>query len=152
MIETKVKAVAKLEKDKTGFPPFSTERLWVLTSENDSGILDSIPFYAKGISLGDRVRLQQVNEEWFLDGLIEASTNSTFRIFLSDVKHFDSICILLNSLDVIFEVSNVRRYIAINCSENQYGNLRRALDIEEERGHLDFEISANRGHKRQNIA
>lgn len=74
-----------LEQDEDGWPPSTRENLWAVDLGEGRYRIDNIPFYVLGISDGDLV--SAVTEE---DGrlvfseLVEASSNSTFRLIVSN--------------------------------------------------------------------
>lgn len=54
-----IKVLFHLEQDEDGYPPFSIEGLWCKKASNDTYIVDNVPFYTYGISLGMRYVLQK---------------------------------------------------------------------------------------------
>lgn len=87
-----VKVLFRLEKDEDGYPPEDVESLWgVLRSEGVE--LDNIPFFAKGVALGDMLKVQEAPDGALeFDGVVQRGGHSTYRILLvkkrpGDPKH-----------------------------------------------------------------
>ena len=85
----RVKVVFRLEKDDDGYPPVEVESLWGI--ERRDGIeLDNVPFYARGIALGDVVAVQRAQ-----DGALEFASvvrrggHSTYRVLLKGADESD---------------------------------------------------------------
>jgi len=76
----------ELEQDADGYPPDKWESLWA--SEADGGLytVDNIPFYVKGISSGDKVSATADGDQLVFQKLVEPSSNSVFRLYLSDAS------------------------------------------------------------------
>lgn len=64
---------------------FETESLWC-TKDGDHFVIDNIPFIAKGISLGDIIKVEyDVDEQiYYFDYFVTFSGNSTVRIIFDD--------------------------------------------------------------------
>ena len=63
----KVRMLCQLHPDYDGYPPVSVEGLWVQPQTSGTVLLDSIPFYARGIAPGDElsVSMRANGEIWF---------------------------------------------------------------------------------------
>ena len=77
-----VKILFYLQKDEDGYPPVEVESVWAIPKERDYEI-NSIPFYVKGIALGDLVRADPA-EDGALEfrSVLRRSGHSTYRILL----------------------------------------------------------------------
>jgi hypothetical protein len=77
-----VKVLFHLEKDEDGYPPEDVESLWgFLRSEGVE--LDNIPFFAKGVALGDVVKVQEAPDGGLeFDSVARRGGHSTYRILL----------------------------------------------------------------------
>ena len=106
-----------VEQDEDGWPPVTRENLWAVDLGEGRYRIDNIPFYVLGISDGDLV--SAVTEE---DGrlvfseLVEASSNSTFRLIVSNEE----------------ETSVVRRmFLDLGCPSELVGHRFISLHIPE---------------------
>jgi hypothetical protein len=80
-----VKVGFRLEPDKDGWPPASRENIWAVDLGGGRYRIDNIPFYVRGISDGDIVVAKPEDDGRLLFfELVEASLNSTFRLFIFD--------------------------------------------------------------------
>lgn len=77
-----VKVLFRLEQDEDGYPPENVEVLWGLLGPE--GIeLDNIPFFAKGVALGDVVKAQQAPDNaWEFEAVVRRGGHSTYRVLL----------------------------------------------------------------------
>lgn len=73
-----------LDRDQDGYPPVDVESLWA--SSRDEGYeLDNIPFYAKGVALGDIVSAEADAGGALVYGrVVRRGGHSTYRIWLRD--------------------------------------------------------------------
>lgn len=108
-----IKVLFHLEQDEDGYPPFSIEGLWCKKTENGTYIVDNVPFYAYGISLGDEICATKEDGEYHFQSIVNPSGNSTLRVHFNDErmpivksKFLDMGCEL--------EVSNLPSFISIN--------------------------------------
>ncbi|HEY1731440.1 MAG TPA: DUF4265 domain-containing protein [Terriglobales bacterium] len=105
--------VCELSPDEDGYPPDKWERLWA--QEMDSGLfsIDNIPFFLKGISPGDIVSANNEEGELRLQKLVTPSTNSVFRLFVSDVDDVASARQSFRELGCESEQSHIPKLVAI---------------------------------------
>lgn len=110
-----VKIVFELLNAEDGYPPVRSEGLWAVP-QGDGGrfLLDNIPFYAKGVSSGDVIRAAS-NErgELIFQEVLEASGNSTFRVYIFDESQVQSVRDDLRSIGCPSELSEVSNLIAV---------------------------------------
>ena len=84
MAEKKVRRMRRnkiyfqLEMDEDGYPPFDVESLWVSTIDKGVGIIDNIPFFVKGIALGDRVTF---DDDFNFVAVEVPANNATIRVY-----------------------------------------------------------------------
>lgn len=84
MEETKVRRIRRnkiyfqLKMDEDGYPPFDVESLWVTTINKGVGIIDSIPFFVKGIGLGDRVVF---DDDFNFVTVEDSANNAIIRVY-----------------------------------------------------------------------
>jgi len=82
---THVKIGFYLEQDEDGWPPITRENLWAVDLGEGRYRIDNIPFYVLGISDGDLVAaVTEEDGRLVFSELVEASSNSTFRLIVSD--------------------------------------------------------------------
>lgn len=77
-----VKVLFRLEKDEDGYPPAEVESLWGLL--RPEGVeLDNIPFFAKGVALGDVVKVENAPDGALeFESVVRRGGHSTYRILL----------------------------------------------------------------------
>lgn len=78
-----IKVLFHLEQDEDGYPPFSIEGLWCKKASNDTYIVDNVPFYTYGISLGDEICVTEEDGEYHFQSIVNPSGNSTLRYILT---------------------------------------------------------------------
>ncbi|MDX2147439.1 MAG: DUF4265 domain-containing protein [Planctomycetota bacterium] len=72
-----VRVRARVDAQSWGF---SSERLWAdPTVRKLEVLIDSIPVFADGLALGDKVRIEN-DSEMFIEEVLERSGHSTFRL------------------------------------------------------------------------
>jgi hypothetical protein len=77
-----VKILFYLERDEDGYPPVEVESMWAMERE-DGYELDNIPFYAKGVALGDVVAAEaDVDGLLVYSRVVRRGGHSTYRVFL----------------------------------------------------------------------
>jgi hypothetical protein len=75
-----------IEKDQVGYPESQDwEDLWGQSANEGQFVIDSVPFFAKGIARGDKV-VVALSEDGFLavTAVAERAGHSTFRVLLPD--------------------------------------------------------------------
>ena len=140
------KMFCRLEPDEDGYPPVSSEGLWVRPMPSGSVILDNIPFYAKGIAPGDEltVTVDADGEAWF-HGLVRPSGASVFRIHAASDQEVTGIRADLLSLGLPSETDMRTRLIAVEVPVG--ADIRRVLDYlvkGQDSERFDFEEGALR--------
>jgi Domain of unknown function (DUF4265) len=82
---THVKIGFYLEQDEDGYPPVTRENMWAVDLGDGRYRIDNIPFFVRGISDEDviAVKMEEDGRLVFAE-LIEASSNSTFRLIISN--------------------------------------------------------------------
>ena len=112
-----VKIIVPLEQDEDGYPPVGAERLWARYVGDGRYEIDNIPFFARGLALGDVV--SAVPEEGADEGVLrylqvlQPSGHSTFRILVHDKAQVPEVCRLLEQLGCDTERSHLPRLVAI---------------------------------------
>lgn len=82
MAKDSAKILFRLERDQDGYPPVNVESLWAIPRK-DGYELDSIPFFARGVALGDIVCVN-ISEDGGLefDQVVRHGGHSTYRVWL----------------------------------------------------------------------
>jgi len=81
-----VKVAFELEQDENGYPPEEWETLWASEVEDGLCCLDNIPFFARGVSPGDVVRVRREGGSRIFEEVVRPSRNSVFQVYLTDEK------------------------------------------------------------------
>lgn len=76
-----------------------SEWIWAERSSANSAIVRNIPFFAKGISFGDLVRLEYPDGIPTVAGVLKAGGHSTYRIIAFNGKDDDRVKQLLRKLN-----------------------------------------------------
>ena len=122
MAEKKVRCIRRnkvyfqLEMDEDGYPPFDVESLWVSTIDKGVGIIDSIPFFVKGIALGDRVAFVEV-----------PANNATIRVYCPSWEKEVDIKNMLKEENCSWEPSHLSSLIAINVPNDRLEKVQSCL-------------------------
>ncbi len=56
--DSRVKVLFRLEQDPDGWPPARSEGVWAIERGDSEYELDNIPWFARGVANGDRVRVE----------------------------------------------------------------------------------------------
>lgn len=122
MAEKKVRRIKRskiyfqLKKDEDGYPPFDVESLWVSTIDKGVGIIDSIPFFVKGIALGDRVAF---DDDFNFVAVEVPANNTTIRVYCPSWEKEVDIKNILKEENCSWELSHLPSLIAINVPNNR---------------------------------
>ena len=117
MVEKKVRRMRRnkiyfqLEMDEDGYPPFDVESLWVRTIDKGVGIIDNIPFFVKGIALGDRVTF---DDDFNFVAVEVPANNTTIRVYCPSWEKEVDIKNILKEENCSWELSHLPSLIAIN--------------------------------------
>lgn len=117
MAEKKVRRMRRnkiyfqLEMDEDGYPPFDVESLWVSTIDKGVGIIDNIPFFVKGIALGDRVTF---DDDFNFIAVEVPANNTTIRVYCPSWEEEVDIKNILKEENCSWELSHLPSLIAIN--------------------------------------
>ena len=122
MAEKKVRRIRRnkiyfqLEIDEDGYPPFDVESLWVSTIDKGVGIIDNIPFFVKGIALGDRVTF---DDDFNFVAVEVPANNTTIRVYCPSWEKEVDIKNILKEENCSWELSHLPSLIAINVPNNR---------------------------------
>jgi len=87
-----VKIGFSLEQDEDGWPPVTRENMWAVDLGDGRYRIDNIPFYVMGISDGDLITAtKEEDERLVFSELVEASSNSTFRLIVSNEEEISEV-------------------------------------------------------------
>ena len=130
MAEKKVRRIRRnkiyfqLEIDEDGYPPFDVESLWVSTIDKGVGIIDNIPFFVKGIALGDRVTF---DDDFNFVAVEVPANNTTIRVYCPSWEKEVDIKNILKEENCSWELSHLPSLIAINVPNNRLENVQSYL-------------------------
>lgn len=111
-----IKVLFHLEQDEDGYPPFSIEGLWCKKTVNNTYIVDNVPFYAYGISLGDEICVTEENGECYFQSIVKPSGNSTLRVYFKD-ERMEAVRDNLCAMGCKVEISNLPSFISVNVPQ-----------------------------------
>ena len=139
------KILFKLVQDEDGYPPNDYESLWALPSENSNYEIDNIPFFVQGISCGDLVEADKVNDELWFRSVVKKSSNSTLRIICFDITKVAEVRKHLSSLGCSSELSHIEGLFAVDVPEScDYSTIQKYLDQKEQEDILEYEEASIR--------
>lgn len=129
-----------------GFPPVDAEYLWCTPRNDGRFIVDNIPFYTREISLGDVVDVRKERgEELVFNQIVEASSNTTIRVFARSIAYVPELVASLGALGCDIEGGDIEGHLAISAPKTaQLEQLFAFLDRESSKGAVAFEESAVR--------
>lgn len=115
------------------------ESLWAFPVA-DNYKLDNIPFYAKGVSFGDTVIAENIDDCLYMSELLEPSGHSTVRLWFADEKEVQVTRKALESMGCSSEISDQPRLVAIDIPPSViYEDIRVYLKEGEANGKWDYE-------------
>ncbi|MFJ3233579.1 DUF4265 domain-containing protein [Streptomyces sp. NPDC086787] len=83
LTDDRMKVHFRLEMDEDGWPPASVESLWAVDLGDDMVRLDNTPWFVRGVSSGDVIRVETDDEgvRWAGE-TVRASENCTIRLIV----------------------------------------------------------------------
>ncbi len=116
--ENFVKIAFELQQDEDGYPPDKYETLWaVALGEDGLYRLDNIPLYVKGVSSEDVILAKSKDGRLEFVRLVEPSTNSVYRVFVSQEPDVKAARDLFRALGCESEQSYVPRLFTMEIPE-----------------------------------
>jgi hypothetical protein len=109
-----VKVSFPLAKDQDGYPPYAVETLWARLLGANFYELDSIPFFARDVALGDSVEAARVHNELTFRRLARPGGHSTLRIIAFDPRDVTLIRKRIRELGADSELSDIAGLVAID--------------------------------------
>ncbi len=140
------KIIFPLKPDEYGYPPSEYEGLWVVRKPNGNFLIDSVPFFVEGVSLGDEVsaRKTEVGELWF-QKLLVPSKHSTFRVIASNREAMTVALTQLTALGCKAEINEPLFLVAFSVAPNSaIAPILTFLMDGKRTGEFDFEEAALR--------
>lgn len=142
MFADRVKVHFPLLQDEDGYPPVAVESMWARPDVGrDTYVIDSIPFFARDVALGDivTVRSDEGGNLWF-DQTARRSGNSLVRIVFFDPTCVDRIRHRLRSIGCSTEYDGAHKLLAVNVPDGEKLRATQAyLKDEASQGCLDYE-------------
>ncbi len=120
-----------------------TEGLWC-TKSGDNYVVESIPFVAKRISLGDTIQVEYdaSDKSYYFDDFVSISGNTTVRLFFEDGSLIERTRRELNLLACEAKILIDRKIIAVSIPyEANYIPIKEYLDKGESLGNWQYEES-----------
>lgn len=101
---------------KYGEDNFEIERLWCNDLGNNLFSVDNIPFIVKSVALGDIITIEFDKEEgeYYFESFVEASGNSTVRLYFDDSVKIEDIRMELKKFGCESEVFLQRKIVAVD--------------------------------------
>lgn len=136
-----VKVKFLLGDDGDGYPGFAAESLWAKVSEGGMFEIDSIPFFAKLVSLGDRVFADKdAQGDLIYRAHASYSKHSTIRIVFFDADRVSQTRKMMSEMGCSTELSHNPKLIAVDIPPNvEVSRIYEILKEGEEKGHWEYE-------------
>lgn len=131
-----------LEPDADGYPPVDVESCWVDDLGDNKYKIANIPFFAKGVALGDVVFGKDIDGELWYDSPGEYSGHSTLRVvFFEEAKELvPEVREKLKLLGCSSELSHLPNLIAVDVPESrQFDSVVGFLATYEQEGLIEVE-------------
>jgi hypothetical protein len=103
-----------LEQDEDGYPPASDELLWARLVSDGVYRVDNIPFFVRGISLGDEVCVDTVDGDLVYRGVHRQGGHRTIRLLVGDEAQVPRIRDELRALGCPSELSHIPILVAVD--------------------------------------
>jgi len=127
--EDHVKVVVQLERDEDDYPPADSENLWADAAGAGLYRINNIPFFAKGIALGDIVSAEFEAGQLLFKQVIKPSGHSTLRLFIQDKAEVPALMELLVQKGCSCEGSHIPGLISVDVPPSVLlGEVRRLLE------------------------
>ena len=134
-----------VEQDSLGYPESQKwEQLWSRLTDRGFQI-NNIPFFAKGVALGDIVAASRTDQGWLcFDRVVTASGNSTFRVWLDQgiCEKAEEILKELRNLGGEAEIT-LTRLVAISAGPLVEQQLWQYLQVGVHKGYWELEVGSS---------
>jgi hypothetical protein len=87
--------------------------MWATETESGLYCVDNIPLFARGVSPGDLVKVRKEKGELIFDSVVEPSSSSVFRIFVSSSADVQAARDEFRRLGCESELSQITRLFAV---------------------------------------
>jgi len=139
------KVAFHLAQDEDGYPPAEWEHLWGRRVGDSLYALDNTPFFARGVSFGDVVLVENRDGLNVFLEVVRPSGHSTIRVILFDQAHAQDIRKRLRDLACASELSHIPGLIAVDVPPTaDLASVRRLLNSGEQSGQWEYEEAAVR--------
>ena len=140
--EEMVKVLFKLEPFD-GYPPFEWERLRTKRIPDGRFLVCNIPYFVNGVSCGDVIQVDHVDDKYIFSRVLEYCGQSTIRIAPDESCDLVKLQDNLSQLGCVTEYAEAYGMLAVTMPDIPTLEKTRALlRIEQEQGRLDYEESA----------
>ena len=130
----------KLEQDENGYPPDKWEVLWASESGDGLYCVDNIPFFVYGISGGDLISASGEGDRLVFRELVSASSNTVFRLYLSNADEMQPVRDSLRALGCESELSHLPKLVAVEVpAEVKFEPIADFLEKGEENGRWRYD-------------
>ena len=97
------------------YPPFEVESVWAVKIVDEMFRIDNIPFYVRGLALGDVVRAKPTGDGAFqFDSIAKSSGHSTLRVAFFEAEIREGFCREIEALGCQWEGAYEPSLIAID--------------------------------------
>jgi hypothetical protein len=135
----RTKILVSLEQDDSGYPPFDTESIWAIRTEEGYRV-DNVPFYSPAIALGDVVQAEERDGAFRYVRTLRPSSNSLIRVVAYRGQDLESIQADLDGLGCVTEADARRYLIAVSVPPTaSLSGIRAYLEERHRWGVLDYE-------------
>ena len=139
------KVAFPLTRDEDGYPPADWEHLWGRRLEESLYALDNTPFFARGVSFGDVVRVERRDGLNIYREVVQPSGHSTLRVILFEQAQAEVLRHRLRGLLCATEQSHIPGLVAVDVPPSaDLTEVRRFLDEGEQAGLWEYEEAAVR--------
>lgn len=96
------------------WPPFDIEGVWAVALPDGTYRVENIPFFAFGVSLGDRVAVHKDENALWSTSVVEQAGHCTVRVVMHDIGEVAGVRAALRSMGCSSELSNFPQLIAVD--------------------------------------
>src|SRR5947209_5512780 len=134
-----------LEIDDDMYPPVTEEYLWCTRADEGLLVIDNIPFFARDVSLGDRISVRDVSGKLQFNAVEVPSVNTTVRVLAHDPLEIPKLREKLEEIGSSVEVNGYLGILAVSIPAGRVAEeTLYVLDDEREAGRIGFEESSVR--------
>lgn len=140
-----VEVCVSVEQDHFEQPLVRQENIWAVPQGCGTYLVDNIPFYATGISLGDEIKAERQNGTLCFVAVVNPSKNTTVRVFARRESFGPLIVPKMQSFGGLTEKMEGSPLVAVSFPPTaDLAGALAFLDKESDAGNLAFEESAVR--------